>query len=196
MCPIQSATARSNFGTFLLTAFVAFAYWRLFLVPGPPPDPVGSLTVTSATGALAVFVAGWPVFVFVVVIGLLLVLFEGRARSLGPTDASRMYLIGGMTGAALASVGMFLFTGDMWLPQETIRLGGSTTIRGYVLEDDGPWTSILHAADRSLLFVAEGDVDSREPCVDERADAERSVREVVVELFADVPSRPRYPSCE
>ena len=140
---------------------------------------------------ILVFVADW----FYLLIVVPVVADEVLAVTMG---ANRMLLLRRIVDASAAIIAfliavVFFVSSEMWLPQEKIELLSGSTVYGYVLEEDGPWVSLLQADRRRLLLVREDEIEEREPCTDLRSGT--SVAYLLRDLFGDPPMTADYRAC-
>jgi len=62
------------------------------------------------------------------------------------------------------SLAALVFGPGVWLPPESLTVAGRPAFTGYVIEEEGPWTTVLSNDTRSIVRVAEGELTDREAC--------------------------------
>jgi hypothetical protein len=62
------------------------------------------------------------------------------------------------------SLAALVFAPDAWLARESPAVSGSPAFTGYVVEEDGGWTTVLRDDTRTIVEVRDGDLIDRKPC--------------------------------
>jgi hypothetical protein len=96
---------------------------------------------------------------------------------------------------AIVAGALFIFASSTapWLPAEQLTIAGtSTPIIGYVLEDDGPWMTVLVNDPRTIESVQAAQVTGRRICSTQES---RGPGKSVFDLVSDSEAEPNIPSC-
>jgi hypothetical protein len=147
-------------------ALVLAAVLLLMALPGGS-GRLGLAAAIGAAAALLLSVAIVPLgllFSVLVAAGLAaMVIRLRRPRSrpvTGDTPLGGLATVAGLLGAL-----WIVQPSLMWLPAERLTIEGADGVEvGYVIEDEGPWLTVLRHDDRRLLRVEAGSVTDREIC--------------------------------
>ncbi|MGH2572152.1 MAG: hypothetical protein ACRDGU_01460 [Actinomycetota bacterium] len=137
---------------------------RLGLNYAPP------LALVAALLFIAFFTTPWPFFVVPFVVFGAAVLSAVRNRALGRRSEEARELKrfeGRIAVITLCSIGLLvallLLRPSVWLPPETLSFSDGTQLVGYVIGEEGSWTTVL-TAKGTVAIQRSSDIEGRRVC--------------------------------
>lgn len=141
---------------------VTIGLWLWLVHEARQSKPVWAiLAVTSASGVAMFAFLPFIVSAFIVLAGLAEWAYLWWSKKRGREAEPLLDTFGRVLYVVLATG--LLFSEAVWLPREIITAGGESYV-GYVVEEEGAWTTILRDSDRLLLRVRDATIDSRQIC--------------------------------
>ena len=131
------------------------------------PSRLAAAPAIGASAAMLLCIAIVPLGLLLAVlvsVGLAMLVGWRRRRRQGGR-MGRAQCGGLVLAAALLGALWIVQPSLMWLPAERLTIAGADGVDvGYVIEDEGPWLTVLRHGDRRLLRVEAGSVTAREVC--------------------------------
>lgn len=185
-------TLTAELPALVISAFTMFWVWNVYLAERARP--------AAAAIGVTILIVGFvgPVRMLAFLFVLIVALFPRqwtRRRQYVPSQWWRGFQIFMLVLLGVGLSNALLFSEDVWLPQERLDLAQGGHIYGYVLEEDGPWVTILREDERELVLVQRADVVGRAVCDSFGGQDEVSMAQYVNELWGEEPQRPSYELC-
>jgi hypothetical protein len=152
----------------LIYATVGLAYWEWSLRRRKVASGFSGFVLVLVT-AVTLFIAPLLNVLLFAGLGVVLAVVEVRQqrkeRRDGQAPGMRSLLwFTALTNLLLGAGLILTYSSSVWLPAEVIHLQDGSQQVGYVLQVDGPWTTVLTEAHRQVIRVSSPALESRTIC--------------------------------